>query len=255
VNPPKLAEALVVPSSLRNKVRFILIPADVRDKLRKSLDTNLTFLEYPLKNAGIRRARGRFVLVTNPYIILPVQFFEFVAERDFNDAIIYRALRADEREAHTIGAIEDAIDDFWSSDTTLNLARHCKGPSKRATFVRSVEDMRASECPCGIGDFLMLSRQLMVALGGFNEYPATEWLDWLIASKFWRLVPGFVVQFLVSPVLSRWRAPVRDIRLPNLDLGQVVGDFECLGDSYRIRKFGDYPQWGLSTMEFKEVIK
>jgi hypothetical protein len=255
VNPPRLAEALVVPSSLRNKVRFILIPADVRDKLRKSLETNLTFLEYPLKNAGIRRARGRFVLVTDPYVILPVQFFEFVADRQFNDAIIYRALRADEREAHTIGAIEDAIEDFWSLDNTLNLTRHCKAPNERATFVRSLNDLRVSECPCGIHDFLLLSRQLMVALGGFNEYPATEWLDWLVASKFWKLVPGFVVQFLVSPVVKRWRAPVDGVRLPNLELGQTVSDFECLGDSYRIRKFGDYPQWGLSTMEFREVVK
>jgi hypothetical protein len=43
--------------------------------------------------------------------------------------------------------------------------------------------------------------------------------------------------------------------VPDLDTEGIAQGFVCRGDSPLVKQFGDFPQWGLSTMKFEEVVK
>src|SRR5580765_5543884 len=60
------------------------------------------------KNAGIRRARGRFVLATNIDIIFSNELVQFLASRQLRSGVMYRVDRHDIESDYPVeGALED----------------------------------------------------------------------------------------------------------------------------------------------------
>jgi hypothetical protein len=252
-----LAAELEVPAALAGKVRFVKVPAGVAESVRKALGEADGFMEYSAKNAGIRRAKGRFVLVTSPFVILPKQFFEFVSGRQFSDGIVYRAPVRGERpsQVHSLSEIEEWIDDPWLLTEHLNLTGYCPRLGDRLLVIDSRHAFEGTDLSCGINEFLMMSKKLFVALGGLNEYPGSAGVHAAIAAKLMRLVPGVVVQFLPVPVVERYHQRARSGGVPGLDVGGIVQGFICRGESPLTGKYADFPQWGLSTMAFDEITK
>ena len=74
-------------------VRFIEVPAEVHTRFRNAAAIPLH--QMIAKNAGIRRARGEFVLATNLDIIFSAQLMEFLAERRLETGVMYRIDRHD----------------------------------------------------------------------------------------------------------------------------------------------------------------
>jgi hypothetical protein len=154
-----------------------------------------------------------------------------------------------------LSEIEDWIDDPWLLDEKLNLSGPCPSGRGRVFVINSKAAFDSAGISCGINDFLLVSSKLFLAVGGFNEYPGNFGLENAIAAKFMRIVPGMVVQFFLVPVVKRYHPPTARERVPDLDADGIAHGFVCRGHSPLVKKFGDFPQWGLSTMRFEEIQK
>jgi hypothetical protein len=91
---PRLHEAL----KLRNTsdsfaIRFIEVPPEAHQPLRNS-DT-IPLFQMLAKNVGIRRARGEFVVATNPDILFSDALISFLAAGDLGADTLYRLDRHD----------------------------------------------------------------------------------------------------------------------------------------------------------------
>lgn len=91
---PRLAEAL----ELRHKsdrflVRFIEVPAEIHRALPNS--EAIPIFQMIAKNVGIRRARGRFLLATNPDLLFSDALIRFLASDDLDPRAMYRIDRTD----------------------------------------------------------------------------------------------------------------------------------------------------------------
>jgi hypothetical protein len=77
---PSIADFLDWPSSQgQTSVKVLTVPGSVhRSVVGKGVCRDVPVLEYVAKNAGIRRARGRFILCMNPDITLPPSFAHLI---------------------------------------------------------------------------------------------------------------------------------------------------------------------------------
>lgn len=125
--------------------------ADPRYQEALSLNPRLEFLEFPAKNIGIRRARGRFVLTSNCDIYLGQEVIAAVRDGALAPGIVYRARRVDLK----LGADQTAVD--WSM---------LEDPRNHANRVKPLTPPLFAG---GAGDFILLDRHSYHALGGFNE--------------------------------------------------------------------------------------
>lgn len=91
---PPLREALRWPADLGPcRVRVIQVPPGIHRRYWHA--ASLPLYQMIAKNAGIRRARGEFVLVTNIDILLSSELFRFLAARCLRRAHMYRLDRHD----------------------------------------------------------------------------------------------------------------------------------------------------------------
>ncbi len=97
-NPPEdrppLIQALNWPRATDPcQVRFIQVPPDVHRRYQHA--EALPLYQMIAKNVGIRRARGRFVLVTNIDILFSDELIRFLADRRLDPGRMYRIDRHD----------------------------------------------------------------------------------------------------------------------------------------------------------------
>ena len=97
-NPPKdnprLADALTWLESPRHcQVRFIEVPLEMHRQFPHSERTPL--FEFIGKNVGVRRAKGEFILVTNPDILFGEELIRFLSSTNLSSKYFYRTARYD----------------------------------------------------------------------------------------------------------------------------------------------------------------
>src|SRR6185295_19067622 len=90
---PRLRDAVRTPSPGGLALRFIEVPPAVHSAIPFS--DGLPLFQMIAKNAGIRRARGRFVVSTNIDIVLSNELVQFLAERRLQPGRMYRVDRHD----------------------------------------------------------------------------------------------------------------------------------------------------------------
>ena len=94
VGNPELKDALLWPSGCQElRVRSVYVPPGVHARLTNP--NKLSFFEHIAKNVGLRAARGEYVLVTNPDILLNEDVFSWLARRTLQHAVLYRIDRHD----------------------------------------------------------------------------------------------------------------------------------------------------------------
>jgi hypothetical protein len=93
-NRPGLADA-VVPVEKNNfvSIKIITVSSAIHNKITG--DSGLPMLEWHAKNCGAVRAKGQFILLTNPDIVFSGELFAFLAERKLTKEYFYRAVRKD----------------------------------------------------------------------------------------------------------------------------------------------------------------
>ncbi len=91
---PRLIEALNWPEERGPcAVRFIEVPLDVHNRFQYA--DRLPLFQMIAKNAGVRRAQGRFVLATNIDILFSEELFGFLASGRLQEGVLYRVDRFD----------------------------------------------------------------------------------------------------------------------------------------------------------------
>ena len=116
-----------------------------------SLNPRLEFLEFPAKNVGIRRARGRFVLTTNCDVYLGRHVLDVLARGALEQRVLYRAPR------HDVNLPTDSPRlDLADLDDPKLLA----GPA---------HVLKPPYFGSATGDFVLLDAESFHAIGGFNE--------------------------------------------------------------------------------------
>ena len=93
--------------------RFIEVPAGIHQRLRHA--DVLPLFQMIAKNAGIRRARGRFVLATNIDIIFSTELVDFLASRQLQPGRLYRVDRHDIQPDFPVDARLEAQMDYCAS--------------------------------------------------------------------------------------------------------------------------------------------
>lgn len=92
-NKPFLYQSLVLPKNEFFAVRFIVVPPE----FHKSLPDNekVPICEFIAKNIGIRRAKGEWVVATNPDTLYGDDLFDFIASESLDVGSFYRINRQD----------------------------------------------------------------------------------------------------------------------------------------------------------------
>jgi len=116
-----------------------------------SQNPRLRYLEFLAKNAGIRRARGRFVLATNCDVYLGRRILDVLGGGGLRPRVLYRAPR------HDIKLTVDGSRLDWD---VLEDPRNLDGEA---------HVLKRPYLGSGTGDFVLLDREAFHAIRGFNE--------------------------------------------------------------------------------------
>jgi hypothetical protein len=115
-----------------------------------SQNPRLQFHEFIAKNVGIRRAAGRYVLVTNSDIYLSQEIVTLIARQNLQRGVLYRATRVD---------LKSQLD-------STNLDEAVLTDSRNHVVVNALKPPFYTNAA---GDFLLLDHASFTALKGFNE--------------------------------------------------------------------------------------
>ena len=115
-----------------------------------SLNPRLEYLEFPAKNIGIRRARGRFVLTSNCDVFFGRRIVERLEQKALERRVVYRAPR------HDIDLPPGTAIDWNTLEDPTILA----GPAHQ---------LKPPFMGSATGDFVLLDRESFHAMRGFNE--------------------------------------------------------------------------------------
>jgi hypothetical protein len=129
---------------------FTAYIVDARYQRACTLNPALDYLEYLAKNAGIRRARGRSILVTNTDIFLGRGVVDTLAGPALEQGLVYRAARID----LAVGSDQTRV--TW--ETLEDPSAHARQSTLRPPLFTGAS-----------GDFLLLDRDSWHQLRGFNE--------------------------------------------------------------------------------------
>jgi len=94
---PSLFETLsAIPARKYLKIRIITVPAEIHAKLyNPEVRKPVPLYEYIAKNVGVRRAKGEFILLSNPDIIFAPEIIRYISRKKLSSSKYYRADRCD----------------------------------------------------------------------------------------------------------------------------------------------------------------
>jgi hypothetical protein len=174
---PGLAE--VIQSTQHLSVRVITVPPD----LHGTVGGASPVLEFHAKNVGIRRARGEFVLVTNPDILFSQGLIDEIAQRKLRVDTVYRTDRYD---FVTDGIADVAAEDLMDFALANTFVMH--GMSDAASVSMPIEpgqrtwdDLSVSVSEPGVwhtngcGDFMLAAREAFYTVRGLYETVEHRW--------------------------------------------------------------------------------
>jgi len=160
-------------------VRFITVPADLHD----SLGAKYPVLEFHGKNVGIRRARGEFVLVTNPDILFSQDLINEIAQRRLRLDTVYRTDRYDFTTEGIHDVASENLIDFAVRNTFVV---HAMADRASVSEPVSAEERDLSLLPRsgiaadvlhtnGCGDFMLAAREVFFTIRGMYETLEHRW--------------------------------------------------------------------------------
>jgi len=189
-NPPPerpfLGEVLKSPNKLGScAVRIIQVPLDVHRRFENS--ESIPLFQMIAKNAGIRRARGRFILATNIDILYSDHLMKFLASKRLKENRMYRIDRYDVPSNIPFHLSQNALMD-WCQWNVFRLYRYREivdinngdipprsKQARRFGFVKRIYDRRGHYYPHlhtnACGDFTLLSTKYWQEVRAYPEFP------------------------------------------------------------------------------------
>jgi hypothetical protein len=201
---PGLAAVLQLPpASAYCTARVITVPASLHARIKYG--DKLAFFQMIAKNAGIRRARGRFVLATNIDIIFSDELMAFIGRQQLDPRKMYRTDRHDMQAGLSENlTLEETLAYAWANpirchrrlgpsvllDALYRTRDHVRACTPDLDAVRrvggvalreqdgvwqlgvernaSIEHLHTNGC----GDFTLLAREAWAAIRGYPEFEA-----------------------------------------------------------------------------------
>jgi len=201
---PGLASVLQLPPEASwCQARIITVPGILHDGFKYA--ERIIFFQMIAKNAGIRRARGRFILATNIDIIFSDELMRFIGQQQLDPCKALRVDRYDIQPGLTATlTLDETLDYAWNHPVRSNhrigpkgLVEHLYGgqrflrqcrpdlkicqESKEAAVVSEggvwsvrpernspIANLHTNAC----GDFTLLSREAWGAITGYPEFEA-----------------------------------------------------------------------------------
>ena len=148
---PRLREVLLDPDGL---VRYIEVPPEIHNELANS--DVFPLYQMIAKNVGIRRARGKWILATNPDLLFTEYLAWFLSEEDLQEDSFYRVTRFDTEKRRIPLDTYPAVPDW---------IKYCEQHIYRVT--RPAQQLHTAAC----GDFTLLARDQWHKLRGYPEWP------------------------------------------------------------------------------------
>lgn len=171
--PGKLLQD-VVTKTQHLPVRIITVPGSVHD----TLDATNPVLEFHGKNTGIRRARGEYVLTTNPDILLSNELINEFARRWLRKDHFYRTDRYDYVGTGIEDISSDALVEFAVANTFQAHVAHGSAdvPAGSDVSVLPASDPTVQYLHTnGAGDFILASREVFFTARGLWENTQQRW--------------------------------------------------------------------------------
>lgn len=199
-NPPsgrkRLADAIEWPKDPGSSfdVRIIEVPPRIHDRFDYA--DRIPLFQMIAKNAGIRRARGRFILATNVDVIFSEEMVGFFASGRLAPGHMYRVDRYDVRADVPEGVpIQQQL--AYCGKNVIRINRRYRTRSLRNDPVRQPQErasvlvrMRIKQLLRGedrllhtnaCGDFTLMAREHWLELRGYPEFPVRAFkLDGLL---------------------------------------------------------------------------
>jgi hypothetical protein len=225
---PRLAEALNW-DALRQagepstcEVRFVEVPPELHRRYAHA--AALPLYQMIAKNAGIRRARGRFVLATNVDILVSSELARFLATRPLDRGRMYRIDRHDAMSEMPLDApVEDQL--AYCATHLLRINR------REGTYPVSPEGSPL----LGAGDVASPGSGILFGRGWFpvegdREHEAFRWAeDSAEVLLEGHGDSGFTLSFEIEPALRPGNAPL-NLQILNT-AGQELGRASLSGHS------------------------
>lgn len=183
--------------------RVITVPAELHHRFKYA--DRLAFFQMIAKNAGIRRARGRFILATNIDIVFSDELMRHIGRQQLDPQRMLRVDRYDiHRDIPPTFTVEETLDYAWTHPVRTNrrlglkllndhlygdeaFKRHCKPAPGSCPLPKGItltpegdhwavhpardtgiDDLHTNAC----GDFTLLSREGWEAIHGYAEFAA-----------------------------------------------------------------------------------
>jgi predicted O-methyltransferase YrrM len=148
-------------------VRIITVPAEIHDTVGHPNPV----LEFYGKNVGIRRARGEFVLTTNPDILFSNELIAWLSQRQLRLDSFYRT---DRHDFDGEGIDQVPVDELIPFACSRTFASHIDTGSINISSPANLADLPASTSgqilhSNGCGDFILASREAFFSARGLFE--------------------------------------------------------------------------------------
>lgn len=152
----------------KQKMRFISVPNHIHNKF-KNRQPHLPVLDYVGKNVGIRRSRGRFILVCSPDIIFQDALFDMMKNNLLEDKYIYRTTRADVTRGKIVPNNYEEHQKLLLDCSQSITATHLDVPSHVYDNTVGNRIEVSHMCRNGCGDFLLMAKDNWFRLKGCPE--------------------------------------------------------------------------------------
>jgi hypothetical protein len=137
--------------SLKVNVRIITIS----NEYHISRNYTLPCCEYPGKNVGIKESHGEYVLITNPDIVFPNDFFYFLSTKNLCNNCYYRTTRFDINNTN-----------IYNNLDYEQLIEYCKQNIIKINYANEGNEKLFTNAA---GDFILTSRDNFIKMNGFYE--------------------------------------------------------------------------------------
>jgi len=184
-NPPmntkKLYDVLKIKRNRKYlDIRFLEVPNKIHNTLERS--NKIPLFEYIGKNVGIRQARGEFILITNPDMIISDEIIREISDKKLDGNTLYRADRfdvpVDVPDNLNVQQIENFCEKSWFACWSVRWGRYFRGlafvKNLRRFLMRAVAKLVPGYSYLKYhggapGDFMLISKNGWWEISGFFE--------------------------------------------------------------------------------------
>ena len=281
---PRLKDAIKWPENIKPaRVRIIEVPNEIHRQYRNS--DKIPFFEFYAKNAGLRRAKGEYALVTNSDIVFSEEIIEYLAKNKLSQDVFCRVDRYDIKGTLPLDKpIEEQLKfckehvvyiqnmhgmlitsrEEWFRINVLNKLKRLSLQKIKSKLIKKPEPEKIPAKPkTGIaknnfqglfihvgGDFMLMSKKNWDKFKGYPEIGIDRGLDCYMTIM--SHIAGLLQVILPFPIYHQEHDRTAQLLRPTAVLENMPA-FEKMLDTNQPVVMND-DNWGLAKVKLKETV-